>query len=98
MSDREKIESITKEDFVYYYWCDKDTFYCDIEMNDNIKNLLKDIIEDEDCSLYAEYWKDDDSFHYCLVFGYESVSVADRLECEYLNNLVLNFANKKVGV
>jgi len=98
MDSFKEIESITKEDVTNYYWYNKKVFYCEIQINDNIESILKDIIEDDDCFLIAEYWEEANVFHYYLIFDDDTANVTDKLRCEYLNNLVLDFINNKRGV
>ena len=90
----EVFKSVTKSDFFDGRWSCKDTYFSHIAMSDKLIELFSDLIENDDCYLMVEYWKDENSFHYLLGFDDDTVSVNDKMECEYLNDLVLEIANE----
>lgn len=82
-------KEITKESINGGNWLDDVTYVCYISMSDKLQELLGDIIDHSRVDLMAEYWEDEKSYHYILMFEDDNVVINDKIECEYLNNLLL---------
>lgn len=91
---RNEVNKITKDDFNYGYYLDRETFICEIKISEKLQSLLgadKPILE-------AEYWLDDNSYHYLIHYVdeetgevVETTNPNDSLVCKHLNNLMASF-------
>ena len=97
---KEVIKQIGGKNFNNCAWSDKETFIGYIKINEELEKLFKELLEenpepeDDTENIFFEYWKDDNTFHYMFMFEFDTVDIGDKIECKYLNNLVLNEANK----
>lgn len=89
-----EVKNITIKDFHDGYWVDDITYVNYLEISEKLKELLKHLILDDNVEIFAEYWLDDDTFHYSLMSEYEMVSINNLIECEHLNNLFISLITK----
>ena len=83
---KDEIEVLNKDSFVGGLWLDNDTYISSILLTTGLKELFKNEIGNDSVDLVGEYWVEENSYHYMLVFDDDTIYVNDKLNCDHLNN------------
>lgn len=82
------------------WWLDIDTFIVSVFGNEKLKEMFptlidtEDILEEDIVHLDCEYWKDEDSYHYILIYEDDSIEVSEHIDTLYMNPIVFSLSQK----